>query len=94
MDIAIGAYDPATRSVPVTFTAPGPDGTPVVHARPVNAVLKQDGAFDPGATEVRVGEVARGVEVKISIGAIGNPPPPPATDEMPAEEPADAPAAE
>jgi hypothetical protein len=54
-------------SVDVTFT----DGT-VTHQRGVNAVFT-DGAYDADATEVRVAEVARGVENKIAVGVISQP---------------------
>jgi len=52
------------KSVDVTFT----DGT-ITHTRGVNAVFT-DGAYDTEATEIRVSEVARGVEHKIAVGAI------------------------
>ena len=63
-------YDAPTgdeTSVEVTFT----DGT-VTHQRGVNAVFT-DGAYDADATEVRVAEVARGVENKIAVGVISQP---------------------
>ena len=58
------APDGDARTVNVTFT----DGV-VTHIRDVNAVFT-DGAYDAEATEVRVGEVAWGVESKIAVGAI------------------------
>lgn len=61
----IGAYDPETRAVPVTFTTGG-----IVHQRSVNAVLKADGSYDAAATKARVAAVARGVVHKIAVGAI------------------------
>ena len=70
MDYRIGKYDPQTKSVPVTFKHAG-----VTHSRSVNACLKVDGSYDQKATKVRVREVADGVETKIEIGAIENPPP-------------------
>ena len=54
-------------TVEVTFT----DGT-ITHTRGVNAVFT-DGAYDAEATEIRVFEVARGVEHKIAVGAITAP---------------------
>lgn len=73
MDITIGAFDPESRTVSVTFTRGD-----VTHERPVNAVLDQDGAYDAAATAERVDEVARGVACKIDAGVITNPPPEPA----------------
>jgi len=52
------------RTVNVSFT----DGT-ITHERSVNAVYT-DGVYDAEATEIRVGEVARGVENKIALGVI------------------------
>lgn len=52
------------KTVDVTFT----NGT-ITHNRSVNAVFT-DGAYDADATEVRVDEVAWGVESKIAAGAI------------------------
>lgn len=69
MKTTIGPYNSVSKSVPVTFT----EGE-VRHERPVNAVLKEDGSYDKVATKVRVAEVALGVAVKISVGAIGTPP--------------------
>lgn len=61
----IGAFNAATRTVPVTFTAGD-----VVHKRSVNAVLTEAGKYDAKATKVRVAEVARGVAAKIDLGVI------------------------
>lgn len=41
----------------------------ITHERTVNAVFT-DGVYDGEATEIRVKEVARGVEHKIAVGAI------------------------
>ncbi|HWJ69129.1 MAG TPA: hypothetical protein VNS79_03655 [Sphingobium sp.] len=69
MKTTIGAYDAATRSVPVTFT----EGT-IKHRRSVNAVHKDDGSYDRAATKARVEEVAMGVAVKIEAGVIQDEP--------------------
>lgn len=66
----IGAYDPATRTVEVTFTQ-----GEIVHKRSVNACHDAAGDYDAAATEARVGEVARGVAHKIALGVITNAPP-------------------
>lgn len=71
MQIAIGAYDDETRTVPVTFT----EGE-IVHRRPVNACHGESGAYDEAATAARVADIAAGVAVKIAVGAITNPPEP------------------
>ncbi|AUW59435.1 hypothetical protein C1T17_16415 [Sphingobium sp. SCG-1] len=68
MKTTIGAFDAATKQVKVIFT----EGE-IRHERPVNAVMK-DGNYDKIATKERVAEVARGVAVKISVGAISTPP--------------------
>ncbi|PKP98001.1 MAG: hypothetical protein CVT74_12350 [Alphaproteobacteria bacterium HGW-Alphaproteobacteria-13] len=73
MQITIGKYDPASRSVPVTFVGEGPAGD-VTHSRRVNAVLTAAGKYDRKATAARVEEVARGVAAKIAAGVITNPP--------------------
>jgi len=52
------------KTVDVSFT----DGT-ITHERSVNAVYA-DGSYDAEATEIRVEEVARGVENKIALGVI------------------------
>lgn len=75
MEIDIGAFDPETRSVPVTFRY-----RDVTHPRNVNAVLTEAGDYDEEATTERVFEVADGVAHKINVGAITNPPPPPAPE--------------
>jgi hypothetical protein len=61
----IGAYDAEKRTVPVVFTKGD-----VVHDRTVNACHDGNGAYDADATADRVGEVARGVAVKIDLGVI------------------------
>jgi len=65
MKITIGAYDPDTRQVSVTF-----EQGAVVHSRPVNACHAEDGSYDEAATEARVADVGRGVAQKIAVGAI------------------------
>lgn len=72
MDIRIGKLDADTRTVPVTFTSGD-----IKHERTVNAVLKDDGSYDKAGTKARVDEVAQGVEHKIKLGVITNPPPAP-----------------
>lgn len=54
-----------TRSISVTFT----DGT-ITHQREVNVCFDADGNYDADATNVRLGEVAMGVEAKIAAGLI------------------------
>ena len=54
-----------TTAVSVTFT----NGT-VSHQREVNACFDADGNYDADATNVRIGEVAMGVEAKIAAGVI------------------------
>ncbi|MDR7101457.1 hypothetical protein [Croceicoccus sp. BE223] len=65
MRTQIRAYDPETRTVPVTFSHRGK-----IHRRAVNAVLDDAGAYDRDATRARVAEVAQGVEAKIDAGLI------------------------
>jgi hypothetical protein len=77
MQTTIGAFDAATKSVPVTFVHDAPSGETITHDRAVNACLDESGSYDAEATTARVEEVARGVAVKIAVGAITNPPPPP-----------------
>ena len=79
MKISIGKFDAQASTVPVTFAHAG-----VTHRRAVNACLTSDGKYDKAATEARVAEVAFGVEHKIAIGAITNPPPAPELPEEPA----------
>lgn len=69
MKITIGKFDAETRTVPVTFVHDG-----VTHSRAVNACLTDQGAYDQEATKARVDEVALGVEHKIALGVITNPP--------------------
>lgn len=68
MNVKVGRFDKATRTVPVTFTSGD-----IVHERRVNACLKPDGSHDSKATKLRVAEVARGVAVKIGLGVIAAP---------------------
>jgi hypothetical protein len=56
-------------TVTVTFEHGG-----VTHTRPVNAVFDDKGKYDAKATTARVADVARGIEQKIAVGAITNPP--------------------
>lgn len=69
MKITIGKYDAVTRSVPVTF-----EHDDVKHERSVNACLTKAGGYDKKATAERVEEVASGVQHKIELGVITNPP--------------------
>ena len=80
LKIRIGAFNADSRSVPVTFT-----GGDIVHARDVNAVLKDDGSYDKAATKARVAEVAQGVGHKIAAGVIAAPSPDTASEPQPAE---------
>lgn len=61
----IRAFDPETRTVPVTFTHAGQ-----VHRRTVNAVLDAAGNYDREATRARVAEVARGVADKMDANLL------------------------
>lgn len=61
----IRAFDPDTRTVPVTFTHGG-----VTHRRQVNAVVDAAGEYDREATRQRVDEVAEGVRAKIDTGLL------------------------
>ena len=72
MEYRIGKYDATARSVSVTFEHEG-----VKHERSVNACLTEAGGYDKKATAERVAEVASGVERKIELGVITNPPPEP-----------------
>lgn len=65
MHVKIGAYNRATRRVPVTFQ----DGD-VTHTRDVNAVLTDSGRYDRAGTAARVADVALGVAQKITLGVI------------------------
>jgi hypothetical protein len=81
MKTTIGKFDPATRTVAVTFVHQG-----ITHKRRVNAVLTATDAYDVKATRARVAEVALGVERKIELGAFTPlPDPEPEGDETPAE---------
>lgn len=53
------------RDIEVEFT----DGT-VTHTRMVNVCYDADGAYDEAATDIRISEVAAGVEHKIAAGVI------------------------
>ena len=57
----------ACRDVSVRFTC---SRSNCVHERRVNVCFDGDGAYDAGATLVRIGEVGMGVEQKIACGAI------------------------
>jgi hypothetical protein len=83
MQITIGLYDPDTRTVPVHFEHDG-----VEHERSVNACHDEDGEYDDEATTERVGQVARGVEAKIAVGAIRTPDPVDAPEPTEEAEPA------
>ncbi|MDR6144956.1 hypothetical protein QE363_000749 [Sphingomonas sp. SORGH_AS870] len=65
MKTTIGKYDPATRTVPVTF-----ESGDIRHHRSVNACVTAGGDYDAEATGERVEEVARGVVAKIVCGVI------------------------
>ena len=53
------------HDIHVRFT----DGT-VTHERYVNVCYDADGNYDEDATDIRIGEVAMGVENKIAVGVI------------------------
>lgn len=80
MKTKIGAFDPQTRQVPVTFTAGA-----VKHERHVNAVVDTAGAYDKAATKERVAQVAQGVAVKIEAGAFREPAPIASAPDTPAD---------
>jgi hypothetical protein len=65
MKFTIGAFDSATRTVPVTFKH-----NDVIHRRSVNAVTDEAGMYDRVATRELVAQVGVGVEEKIRIGVI------------------------
>jgi hypothetical protein len=65
MDTHIGAFDPETRSVSVTFVHGGATFT-----RRVNAVVDGAGAYDEAATADRVAAVGLGVAYKFEAGLI------------------------
>ena len=69
MEIKPGAFDKATKQIEATFVHNG-----VTHTRKVNACLNAKGGYDQQATATRLEEVARGVQHKIEIGVIANPP--------------------
>ena len=66
MKITVGRLDRETGTVPVTFELDG-----LVHTRPVNAVLAEDGTHDREATLARVEDVGRGVAHKFALGVLG-----------------------
>ena len=77
MKITIGKFDNETGTVPVAFAHAG-----VTHRRTVNACRTATGTYDKAATAERVDEVALGVEHKIALGLLVEPPAPePATDD-------------
>ena len=53
------------KDIQVEFT----EGS-ITHTRKVNVCYDSDGNYDEAATDVRISEVARGVEIKIASGAI------------------------
>ena len=53
------------RDIEVEFT----DGT-ITHTRMVNVCYDADGEYDEAATDIRIGEMAAGVENKIAVGVI------------------------
>lgn len=75
MNIKIGPFQAATRTVTVTFTDSGTDGD-FVHRRDVNAVLTAAGTYDRVATRARVDQVAQGVVAKRALGVFDAPPAP------------------
>ena len=69
MKTTINSTDATAGKASVTFEHAG-----VTHTRDVNICLDAKGKYDAAATEARIADVARGVEVKIAAGAITNPP--------------------
>ena len=64
--------NPVTVEVDVTdikvkFTSDSPE---IVHERSVNVCVDAEGNYDEDATDVRIAEVAMGVENKIAVGVI------------------------
>ena len=53
------------RDMEVEFT----DGT-ITHRRMINVCYDADGEYDEAATDIRIGEMAAGVENKIAVGVI------------------------
>ena len=53
------------RDIEIEFT----DGT-ITHRRMVNVCYDADGEYDEAATDIRIGEMAAGVENKIAVGVI------------------------
>lgn len=60
-----GAFDPATRTVPVTFK----EGA-ITHRRTIRAVVDADGNYDRAATKEIIEQQAAGVAHKIALGII------------------------
>ena len=58
------------RDIEVTFSSDASDPV-ITHTRMVNVCFEADGTtYDSAATDVRIGEVAAGVEHKIAVGVI------------------------
>lgn len=53
------------RDIEVEFT----DGT-ITHTRMVNVCYNSDGNYDDAETDIRIGQMAVGVENKIAVGVI------------------------
>ena len=53
------------RDMEIEFT----DGT-ITHRRMINVCYDADGEYDEAATDIRIGEMAAGVENKIALGVI------------------------
>lgn len=62
-----GTIDTAAdcRDIEIEFT----DGT-ITHRRMVNVCYNTGGEYDEAATDIRIGEMAAGVENKIAVGVI------------------------
>ena len=81
MKTTIGAFDAESGTVPVKF-----EYASVTHRRTVNACLTEAGKYDAKSTKLRVGKVALGVERKIDLGVVTNPPPEPEPELAPEPE--------
>ncbi|WP_066725213.1 hypothetical protein [Sphingomonas pituitosa] len=68
MKTTINSVDASAGTASVTFEHDG-----ITHTRDVNICRTAKGKFDAAATDARIADVARGVEVKIAAGAITNP---------------------
>lgn len=55
----------ACRDMEVEFT----DGT-ITHRRMINVCYDADGEYDEAETDIRIGQMASGVENKIAVGVI------------------------